>query len=136
MSTVLKGSCLCNGIQYEVHSDLGDIVQCHCQKCRKANGSAFATNAAIPTQSFVFLSGESLTAEYESTPGVFRVFCKQCASPLYSRRPSQPDLLRLRIGTLDTPVSTKPTAHIFVDSKAEWDEIADDRPQYAERPSA
>ena len=134
MNTVLKGSCLCNGIQYEVRSALGDIMQCHCQKCRKANGTAFATNAAISTEDFVLLTGEALLGEFESTPGVFRVFCKQCASPLYSRRPSQPDMLRLRIGTLDTPIEGRPSTHIFVGSKAEWEEITDDVPQYNERP--
>lgn len=131
---MLKGSCLCNGIQYEIQGDLGEIIQCHCQKCRKANGTAFATNTPIASESFRFLKGEELTAEFESTPGVFRVFCKQCASPLFSRRPSQPEVLRLRLGTLDTPIDTKPSMHIFVGSKAEWDEITDDKPQYSERP--
>jgi len=132
---MLSGSCLCNGVQYEIRGELGDIMQCHCQKCRKANGSAFATNAAIPTTAFVLLKGEELLAEYESTPGVFRVFCKQCASPLYSRRPHMPELLRLRIGTLDTKIEGKPSSHIFVGSKAEWHEICDDIPQYKERPA-
>lgn len=131
---MLSGSCLCNGIQYEIKGDLGDIMQCHCQKCRKANGSAFAANAAIPTTAFTLLKGKELLAEYESTPGVFRVFCKQCASPLYSRRPNMPELLRLRIGTLDTKIEGKPSSHIFVGSKAEWYEIFDDIPQYEERP--
>ncbi|MGO2233053.1 aldehyde-activating protein [Marinomonas sp. UCMA 3892] len=131
---MLSGSCLCNGIQYEIKGDLGDIMQCHCQKCRKANGSAFAANAAIPTTAFTLLKGKELLAEYESTPGVFRVFCKQCASPLYSRRPNMPELLRLRIGTLDTKIEGKPSSHIFVGSKAEWHEICDDIPQYEERP--
>jgi hypothetical protein len=132
---MLSGSCLCNGVQYEIKGELGDIMQCHCQKCRKANGSAFAANAAIPTTAFTLLKGKELLAEYESTPGVFRVFCKQCASPLYSRRPSMPELLRLRIGTLDTKIEGKPSSHIFVGSKAEWYEICDDIPQYQERPS-
>lgn len=130
---MLSGSCLCNGIQYEIRGELGDIMQCHCQKCRKANGSAFAANAAIPTTAFVLLKGKELLAEYESTPDVFRVFCKQCASPLYSRRPHMPELLRLRIGTLDTKIDGKSSSHIFVGSKAEWHDICDDKPQYDER---
>ena len=88
----------------------------------------------MKTDEFHFVKGKELVSEFESSPGVFRTFCKQCGSPLYSRRPSQPELLRLRIGTLDTPVEVKPIAHIFVGSKASWDEIHDDIPQYAERP--
>lgn len=131
---MLKGSCLCNSVQYEIHGELGPIVMCHCSRCRKANGSAFATNASLNTADLHLLHGKEALAEYESSPGVFRVFCGKCGSPLYSRRPSMPELLRLRIGTLDTPIAAKPTAHIFVGSKAEWCEIHDKLPQYAERP--
>ena len=49
-------------------------------------------------------------------------------------RPAQPDALRLRIGSLDTPIDSKPSIHIFTGSMAEWDEIRDDLPQYPERP--
>lgn len=131
---MLKGSCLCNSIQYEIHGELGQAMMCHCSKCRKANGSAFAVNAAVKADEFKIISGQEFVTEFESTPGVFRSFCKTCGSPLVSRRPSQPDVLRLRIGTLDTPVKVKPVAHIFVGSKALWDEIHDDIPQFNERP--
>ena len=131
---MLKGSCLCNAIQYEIQGELGSTMMCHCSKCRKANGSAYAINAAVKTDQFHFIKGQELVSEFESSPGVFRSFCKQCGSPLLSRRPSQPDIVRLRIGTLDTPVDVKPLAHIFVGSKASWDEIHDDIPQYEERP--
>ncbi len=131
---MLKGSCLCNSIQYEIHGELSQAMMCHCSKCRKANGSAFAVNAAVKADEFKIISGQEFVTEFESTPGVFRSFCKRCGSPLVSRRPSQPDVLRLRIGTLDTPVKLKPVAHIFVGSKAVWDEIHDDIPQFDERP--
>jgi hypothetical protein len=45
-----------------------------------------------------------------------------------------PEAIRLRVGTLDTPVSGKVSAHIFVGSKAEWFDILDDAPQFVERP--
>ncbi len=131
---MLSGSCLCNGIQYEIDGDLGQAMICHCGKCRKSNGSAFAVNAAIKVDEFRLLKGQALVGEFESTPGVFRTFCKNCGSPLYSRRPSMPDIYRLRIGTLDTDVQVKPVAHIFMGSKASWDEAHDDIPQYDERP--
>ncbi|MCY1428104.1 Glutathione-dependent formaldehyde-activating enzyme [compost metagenome] len=131
---MLKGSCLCNSVQYEIHGELGPIVMCHCSRCRKANGSAFATNAPVNAADFHLIHGQNALAEYQSSPGVFRVFCGKCGSPLYSRRPAMPELLRLRIGTLDTPIEGRPTAHIFVGSKAEWCEILDELPQYPERP--
>jgi hypothetical protein len=38
------------------------------------------------------------------------------------------------MGTLDTPVDIRPSGHIFVGSKAEWDVIHDDLPQFEELP--
>jgi hypothetical protein len=61
------------------------------------------------------------------------MFCAHCGSPIISRRDSFPDVVRLRLGTLDTPV-TAPSAHIFVASKAAWWEIRDQLPQHPERP--
>ncbi len=66
---------------------------------------------------------------------MYRWFCSECGSPLISSRDAQPELYRLRIGTLDTPLDQKkPTMHIFAASKAEWESICDDLPQYDERP--
>jgi hypothetical protein len=129
------GSCLCGAVDYEVRGELGPISVCHCKRCRKSNGSAFNAVAAVRTQDFHLQSGREALKEYTSSQGVHRVFCGACGSPLYSRRDVQPELLRLRLGTLDTAVGTKPVVHIFVTDKADWYEIHDDAPQYAQRPA-
>ena len=54
-----------------------------------------------------------------STPG----------SPVWSRRANDPDILRLRLGTLDGDPERGPLAHIWVSEKAPWFEITDDLPQ-------
>jgi hypothetical protein len=128
-------SCLCGAVRYEITGELGPIVLCHCSKCRKASGSAFNAVAPVALHDFHPLSGRDAIAKYESTPGVRLAFCRHCGSSLYSERDSFPDLLRLRIGTLDTPAAAKPSAHIFVASKADWFEIHGNVPQHAERPA-
>ena len=130
---IFQGSCLCGGIHYEIHGKIGDVIQCHCQRCRKANGTAFATNASISSAAFKITQGENLVKKFAAS-GVYRWFCGECGSPLISSRDAQPELYRLRIGTLDTTLQQKPQMHIFVGSKAEWDCIADDLPQFEERP--
>lgn len=129
-----QGSCLCGEVRYELTGELGPIMFCHCARCRKANGTAFLAAAPVSTEQFRLLSGQDKVVEFLSSPGVYRVFCGACGSPLYSKRDSMPETLRLRLGTLDTPVTGKPTAHIFVAEQAEWYEIHDDLPQYPERP--
>ncbi len=117
-----------------MHGEIGDIIECHCKRCRKANGSAYATNAPINRADFKMVQGEHLLKKYQSTPITERWFCSECASPIISVRTELPEIYRLRIGTLDTPLQQKPTQHIFVAHKAEWDIICDNLPQYDERP--
>jgi hypothetical protein len=131
-----QGQCLCGAVQYELRGALGSIVLCHCSRCRRATGSAFAAAAPVNSEDFVVLAGEKGMREFMSSPGVSRFFCQSCGSPLFSRRADNPAVLRLRIGTIDAESlgSERTSAHLFVGSKAPWFEICDDLPQYAERP--
>lgn len=126
---MLKGSCLCGGIRYEIDAELEAVSNCHCGQCRKASGAAFASNASVPAGSFRFVAGAELLKEWESSPGKRRCFCGRCGSPLLKRNEAQPQTIRLRLGTLDTDPHIKPSKHIYVASKAPWFEITDDLPQ-------
>lgn len=130
----VKGSCLCGDIRYEIDGDLGPAMFCHCSICRKSNGSAFALNAAVHSSDFKLLTGEHHLKRYASSEDANRYFCETCGSPIYSQRLSMPDVLRLRVGTLDDEIPVEKASHIFVASKAAWDEIHDDLPQFAQRP--
>jgi len=128
-----KGSCLCGAIEYEITGSLEPIIFCHCSRCRKANGVAYAAVSPVASSNFRIVKGENSLRSYRNDAGVHRIFCANCGSPIIGKRESAPEIVRVRIGTLDTPVHAKVSAHIFVGSKAEWDEILDDAPQYEER---
>jgi hypothetical protein len=66
---------------------------------------------------------------------VFRAFCSRCGSPIYSRRPGVPDVLRLRLGLLDDDPGRRSLAHFWVGSKAPWFEIVDGLPQFEKGPA-
>ena len=131
---MINGSCLCGAVKYELKGEISQILLCHCSRCRKATGSAFAALTPVRTEDLHFISGEQSIKKFDSAPGVGRYFCQDCGSPLFSKRENAPELVRLRIGTLDTKIPTTPIAHVFVASKSEWFEICDSNPQYAERP--
>lgn len=126
---MLEGSCLCGGVRYQVSGKLGPSVHCHCGQCRKASGASFATNASVAATDFRFEKGESLVGRFESSPGVSRCFCTRCGSPLIKLDAARPEEIRIRLGTLDSDPGTKPSAHIFVGSRAPWTVITDDLPQ-------
>ena len=129
-----QGSCLCSGVKYEIYEKFSNIIQCHCQKCRKATGTAFATNAPVAKSAFKFIQGEELLNSFQSSEMSTRYFCGQCGSHVYAVRKTDPELYRVRLGLLDNDVDTPLGPHVFVGSKANWDEILDDRPQFEEFP--
>lgn len=136
MSKVHKGGCMCGAIRYEYRGDFGPIVYCHCSMCRKAQGTAFGTNAPIKVADFTLLRGADVLKGYESSPGKQRMFCSHCGSPIFSKNAALPGIYRLRIGTLETALDVRPTAHIYATSKADWFEILDGLPQYEALPPA
>lgn len=131
---MLEGSCLCGKVRYRASEVVGPYVYCHCRSCRKANGSAFAANVAVPRTGFEIRSGQDMLAAYESSPGKLRHFCRNCGSPLYTTVGPNPDVVRIRLGTLDTEFAAKPAAHIFVEENPAWHEIADSAPRFARWP--
>lgn len=128
------GSCLCRNVAYEIDGELSDFGQCHCRSCRKASGSAFGANAGVDRAAFRLLSGADTLREFESSPGKVRVFCSRCGSPIYAYLTRTPDVLRIRLGSLDTPLAARARAHTFVSDKADWEDIEafSSLPQFAE----
>ncbi len=127
-----NGSCLCGKIQYTLEGDLSAFGYCHCKSCRKASGSAHAANAGIERKNFTLQDPEQVLREYESSPGKYRSFCTNCGSPIYAYLRATPELIRIRLGSLDTAFQKQAIAHTFVSDKAEWDVIFGDLPQFNE----
>ena len=124
------GGCLCGSVRFEITGPIRNIVYCHCSQCRKAQGSAFATNGIVRASDFKIVSETNVLTGYESTPGQTKYFCKICGSPILSKTESKPEQVRVRLGTIESDISERPLAHIFVTSKANWEEISADLPQY------
>src|SRR5215472_13143350 len=98
------GSCLCGAVRYELTAELGAIEVCYCQMCRKASGGPLATNAPIAAAAFSLTQGAELLTAYPSSPGERRLFCARCGSPLYSQQLAKPELIRIRVGTINEPL--------------------------------
>lgn len=126
----MQGGCLCGAVRYRIEGGsaaFGAVVLCHCGQCRKAQGSAFAANVPVDATRFTLLQGADVLVDYASSAGKLRSFCGRCGSPIHSRRPDRPGVLRLRLGSLDeAPAQLRPTAHIHVASKAAWWDLPED----------
>ena len=131
---MIRGSCLCGSVRYEVHGSLSHVIHCHCSMCRKAHGAAFATYGRVDSGDFVLTSGADDIASYRSSLEVTRTFCKRCGSTLQFISTMRAGSFWLALGTLDDDPGVQGAQHIFVSSKAPWFDIADDLLQHAARP--
>src|SRR6185295_11878367 len=131
---MLRGSCLCGSVRYEVDGPVHDMHHCHCSMCRKAHGAAFSTFARTGAAAVRVVTGEEHLREFRSSSVVRRSFCATCGSSLFFRFDPLPDLVWVAVGTLDDDPGLRPQAHIFVGSRAAWHAIADVLPQFPEYP--
>lgn len=124
------GSCLCGGVAIEVRGGIRAIIHCHCSRCRKSSGTAYATNGFVDRDGLRIVRGAELLREYTVLSGRTRHFCGVCGSPVYSSNPADPQRLRLRLGILDSDIDERPISHNFVSSRACWDDLDAPLPRY------
>jgi hypothetical protein len=97
---VVRGSCLCGGVKYEITGPLMRSGHCHCSNCRKAHGAAFRSRARVRVEDFKWVQGKELVKYFESSPGFHRGFCSICGSPIVNRPHRTPEL-GIALGGLD-----------------------------------
>ena len=131
---MIRGSCLCGDVRFEIDGVLKGASHCHCSMCRKAHGAAFRSRAGVKAEDFRWLQGEDLVTWYETSSGTHRGFCRVCGAKLLSRFDFDPNWYGLPLGALDEDPGVKPKRHVFAADKAPWYEITDDLPQHPELP--
>lgn len=129
-SRVLSGRCECGTVRYRVADAFRYAADCHCSRCRAATGSAFKAFAGIEREKLALTAGQdSLLVVGEEDANDTR--CGVCGSLLFSVVRDGASV-HVAMGSLVDDPSIRPSAHIFVGSKAPWFEITDDLPQFEE----
>ena len=127
---MLTGKCRCGAVRYEVLDAFLYAANCHCSECRAATGSAFKAFAGIEREKLTITQGmDDLAVFGEEALNDTR--CRACGSFLFSVVRGGA-FVHVAMGSLVDAPSIRPTAHIFVGSKAPWFEITDDLPQFEE----
>lgn len=126
MSEKHHGSCLCGAVRFEIAGAFQHFFLCHCGRCQKGSGSAHGANLFAPNAEIAWLSGEAKVTSF-TLAGTrhARRFCSTCGGALPSVQ-MDGQLLVVPAGSLDTPVTMRPDAHICVSSRASWDRALED----------
>lgn len=122
MSNTHAGSCLCGAVRYEVDGEFERFYLCHCQHCRKDTGSAHAANLFASQATLRWIAGADRVTFFKLPSSRHsRSFCAICGSALPSIV-GEEKLVCVPAGSLDTVIAVRPDAHIFMSSKAHWDD--------------
>lgn len=128
MNTRYAGSCLCGEVRFEVEGEFERFYLCHCEYCRKDTGSAHAANLFSSAAALKWVSGSDRIRQFNlPTTRHSKAFCGICGSALPMMQ-MDGALLVVPAGSLNSKVPIRPTAHIFVSSKANWDDELENIP--------
>jgi hypothetical protein len=138
MSTPLTGSCLCGEIRYTIGVAITELRACHCTHCQKASGAGGSVNAMVPSSAFTVTHGtpRRFTVTADSGRTLYRYFCGDCGSPIYSQRATTPETVSVRAGTLDSAEGMRITTNIWTKSARPWAYIDPSSKQHPGQPDA
>ena len=128
---MIRGSCLCGAVRFAYARAVSQIGMCHCSQCRKVSGVASNAVIVVPAADLQWLAGAELRQRFAKPSGWSTTFCRTCGAPLPNEMPGG-GAYWVPAGSLDDDPGLRVAGHIFVGSKATWDEIAGDGPQFAE----
>ena len=124
---LLKGSCHCGAIQFELESlHPYPYNLCYCSVCRKtAGGGGYAINLSGKTATLNVQGKQDLSIYNANIDGVRspaeRHFCKHCASMLWVYDTRWPELVHPFASAMDTKLPTPPQrTHLMLASKSAW----------------
>ncbi len=127
-----KGECSCGAVAFEVSGELSGVIVCHCSICRRSTGSNGIAVVVVDTDAFQWIRGVEHISTWKKPDADWQTwFCSRCGS----RLPGKNDETRMFIpaGLLtEGSESLAVSHHIWVDSKAVWDEICDSGQQHRE----
>jgi hypothetical protein len=126
-----RGECNCGAVAFEIRTDLSGVFVCHCSICRRSTGSNGIAVVVVDNAAFRWVRGEDRIATWKK-PGADwqKWFCRVCGSPL----PGANDESRMFVPAgliTEGGDALRVVHHVWVDSKAGWDEIGDSGKRHA-----
>ena len=131
-ATMAKGRCNCGAVRFEIDAPVTDVYVCHCSICRRATGTAGIPVVVVPSAQLRFLQGREQVASWRKPDGDWeRSFCRVCGSPLPHANDAR--TAYVPAGTIDEGADAlRVVHHLWVGSKAPWDEIGGDAQRHPE----
>ena len=127
---MITGQCNCGAVSFSIDATMSDVYVCHCSLCRRSTGSAGIAVGVVAKETFRWLTGEEQIKTWRKPNHDWQTsFCRCCGSPLPGTNDDQRMYVPVSLLTTGTE-NLRVAHHMFVGSKAEWEEIGDDGQQH------
>ena len=120
-----SGACNCGAVAFEVDAEVAEVFVCHCSICRRFTGGNGIAVVVVENRAFRWLRGEDQITSWCKPGADWQAhFCSTCGSPVPG--PNDDERTYVPAGLIaEGGENLRVAHHIWVDSKAGWDEIGD-----------
>lgn len=125
----LTGRCLCGGVSYRINGICRDIINCHCENCRRTHGH-IAAYTSVDRADLELLETQTLEWYHDLSPDTYRGFCKRCGASLFWDARDGRGKISVAAGSLDDSGDLKTVGHVFVAEAGRYYAIDDDLPRF------
>ena len=126
---VLSGACLCGGVRYQITGARRNIINCHCENCRRTHGH-IAAYTSVNQSDLVLGSQQTLQWYHDQSPNTYRGFCNRCGASLFWDARDGRNKMAVAAGSLDDSGELKTIGHVYVSEAGKYYEINDGLPSF------
>ena len=121
----MTGGCLCGQLRFRVAGEVMGAGACHCRDCQYVCGGAASNVIVVAGDSLTLTQGETATYSSKADSGATRIrhFCPTCGTPLFAEDAAYPNIVTIKVGSLDEPSVFHPAAHFWMQSAPQWHEV-------------
>ena len=131
MNVPFQGGCSCGAIRYTCREEPYTAFICHCLDCQKNTGAPFSLDVIVPIEALEVIGNlEGYKTVTDTNDEVTRKFCKECGSPILNQPHNHPNVVALKVSSLDDPSWIQPQAHLWIIRKQPWLKLNDDLPKH------
>lgn len=118
---MLTGGCLCGAVRYRIEGEPLMTRVCWCRVCQYIGAGSATVNSLFHANA---LTLDGTLADYacvaDSGNHMHRRYCEKCGTHVYAHTDERPQLVVVRVGTLDDRQAVTPAMTIWTDSAPGW----------------
>ena len=123
---MIRGSCLCGSVQFELDAEPARLTFCHCTTCKRISGGVGTANVGVPTEAIRIVNGADVVRTYQPGEGSAKTFCSLCGTNLFGSGWPHSERTSVRVPTIEGDFRPEPAAHVYVRSAAPWETLPED----------